>query len=136
MSSSQRENTDSDSESAKPKINFDQTEAEELQTKIELLAEYMKIAKLWKKMTPPTKLWRDIHDYIDQNEELENRMIREIMMKSSEEENFSDAMYLTPRPFEFTRLGRMWDELKKDVDAIHVLEFDPRAKQRRVEKSE
>ena len=91
MSSSQRENTDSDSESAKPKINFDQTEVDELQTKIELLGEYMKIAKLWKKMTLPTKLWRDIHDYIDQNEELEARMIREIILKSSDDVEFADA---------------------------------------------
>ena len=136
MSSSHRENPDSDSESAKPKINLDQTEVEELQTKIELLAEYMKIAKLWKKMTLPTKLWREIHEYIDQNKELEARMIREIIRKSSDDVDFSDAGYLTPRPFEFTRLGRMWDELKKEADAIHVLEFDHRAKHRRVEKSE
>ena len=136
MSSSHRQNPDSDSESAKPEIKLDQTEVEQLQTKIELLAHYTKMAKLWKRMALPTKLWREIHEYIDQNTELEARMIREIILISSDDVEFSDATTLTPRPFDFTRVGRMWGELKKQVDAIHVLEFDHRAKHRRVPKSE
>ena len=134
MSSSQRESSDSDSEATFPrKINLDQTEVEEIQTKVELLKEYKKIAELWKRMTVPTKLRRDIYSYIDQNEELESRMIREIIMKSNPEGQFSDAMYLTPRPYDFTRLGRMWDDLKKAIDEIHVIESDYTSKKRRVE---
>jgi hypothetical protein len=137
MSSSQRENSDSDSEATLPwKINLDQTEVEEIQTKVELLKEYKKIAELWKRMTVPTKLRRDIYSYIDQNEELESRMIREIIMKSNPEGQFSDEMYLTPRPYDFTRLGRMWDDLKKAIDEIHVIEYDGTSKKRRVEKRE
>jgi hypothetical protein len=115
---------------------LDQTEVEEIQTKVELLKEYKKIAELWKRMTVPTKLRRDIYSYIDQNEELESRMIREIIMKSNTEGQFSDEMYLTPRPYEFTRLGRMWDDLKKAIDEIHVIEYDGTSKKRRVEKRE
>jgi signal transduction protein with GAF and PtsI domain len=138
MSSSQRENSDSDSEATLPwKINLDQTEVEEIQTKVELLKEYKKIAELWKRMTVPTKLRRDIYIYIDENVALENRMIREIIMKTNTEGQFSDEMYLTPRPHDFTRLGRMWDDLKKAIDEIHVIEFDePPSKKRRVEKRE
>ena len=102
MSSSHRQNPDSDSESAKPEIKLDQTEVEQLQTKIELLSQYMKMAKLWKRMELPTKLWREIHEYIEQNTELEARMIREINLISSDDVEFSDAMLLTPRPFDCT----------------------------------
>jgi hypothetical protein len=138
MSSSRSENPDSDSEPAMPSIKLDQTEVEKLQTKIELLACYKKMAKLWLKLELPTYLKRGIHEYIDKNAELEANMLRQIILMSNDDEDFEDRHeYLNPKPFEFTRLGRRWDGLKREVDEKHVLDFDrPASNEKRVRKSE
>ncbi len=90
MSSSQTQNLDSDAEDAKPEIKLDQTEAEQLTTKVELLAMYTKMARLWLRRELPTYLKRAIHEYMDKNSELEARMLRQIILMSSDDVEFED----------------------------------------------
>ncbi len=119
-----------------PSIKLDPTEVEQLTTKVELLACYRKMAKLWLKLELPTYLKRGIHEYIDKDAELEANMLRQIILLSKDDEDFVDRHeYLNPKPFEFTRLGRLWDGLKREADEKHALDFDrPTSDEKRVRK--
>jgi hypothetical protein len=139
MSSSRRENPDSDSEPATPTaIKLDPTEVDQFTTKVELLACYRRMAKLWLELELPTYLCRGIHEYIEMNKVLESKMIRQIILLSNDDEDFEDRQeHLIPKTFEFTRLGRVWDGLKTEVDEKHVLDFDrPASSEKRARKSE